>query len=75
MTDPARPADAPSPNLPTATPRADAGPAADSWVAPTPAAAPASLKGFLILVGLLALVTTVAFLLLGDSWRHWFPKE
>jgi len=33
------------------------------------------MKGFLILIGLLALVTTIGFLLLGDSWRHWFPKE
>jgi hypothetical protein len=33
------------------------------------------MRGFLILIGILAVVTTVAFLLLGDSWRHWFPKE
>lgn len=69
MNAPDRPSDA------SPTPRADAGPAADSWAPPTPAAAPASMKGFLLLLGLLALVTTIAFLLLGDSWRHWFPKE
>jgi hypothetical protein len=75
VTDPARPSDAPNPSFPPTTPRADAGPAADSWISPTPAPAPASLKGFLLLIGLLALLTTIAFLLLGDSWRHWFPKE
>ena len=33
------------------------------------------MKGFVILLGVVALLATAIFLGLGDSWLHWFPKE
>ena len=33
------------------------------------------MKGFLLLIAILAVVVTAAFLLLGDALHRWFPRE
>jgi len=33
------------------------------------------MRGFLLLLGVLALVAAAIFVGLGDSWLRWFPKE